>query len=341
MFFSRKSLVPIGLLSAFVLFNACKKDLSSLDQPDVSTPPTAATEPTGRVCGAEEALHMQLAADPSLRERMLQIERFTQRTIAMRAGTTSGGTTTTTAMPATVTIPVVVNVLYNTAAENISDAQIQSQIDVLNEDFNRTNADAANTPSMFQSQAASIGIKFTLNAIVRKSTTTTSWTNNNAMKSTKTGGIAPTNPTTMLNIWVCNLGGGMLGYAQYPGGSSTTDGVVILYSAFGRTGTLMSRYNKGRTATHEVGHWMNLRHIWGDAACGDDLVADTPQQDGASAGMPAFPSYSTCAGNPAEMTMDYMDYTDDAGLNMFTVGQKDRARACFASGGPRYAYYVK
>jgi hypothetical protein len=331
--YPRKNFLAAGLVgSAFILLLSCKKDIA---------PETVITAPAEellqRSCGAEEALQKQLAADPSLRERMAQIEKFTQRVIAMRGGTT----TTTTAMPATVTIPVVVNVVYNTAAQNISDAQIQSQIAVLNEDFNRLNADTAKTPALFKPAAANVGIKFSLHSIVRKSSTVVSWTNNNAVKSVASGGLAPTNATSMLNIWVCNLSGGLLGYAQYPGGSASTDGVVMHFAAFGRTGTLMTRYNLGRTATHEVGHWMNLRHIWGDASCGDDLVGDTPQHNAANTGLPTYPHYSTCTGTPVEMTMDYMDYTDDAGMNMFSSGQRNRMRACFASGGPRYNYYIK
>lgn len=296
---------------------------------------------TKRSCGAEEALALQLAADPNLRERMVEVETFTQRYIALRSRTTGGTTTTSTTLPATITIPVVVNVVYNNAAQNISDAQIQSQIAVLNEDYNRQNADAAKTPAEFGTVAANVGIKFTLQSIVRKSSTVVSWTSDNKVKSAKTGGLSPTNATSALNIWVCNLSGGMLGYAQYPGGASATDGVVMHYAAFGRTGTLMARYNLGRTATHEVGHWMNLKHIWGDAACGSDLVGDTPSHNAANSGLPTYPHYSTCTGSPTEMTMNYMDYTDDAGMNMFSSGQSDRIRACFASGGPRYAYYLK
>lgn len=337
-FFFRKSLLLACAGTAVFLFNACKKEVADIATTDAE--PTAAA---ARYCATQETFEMQLAEDPTLKDKMAQIETFTKRVIAQRTtgGSTGGTTGGTTGLPATITIPVVVNVVYNTTAQNISDGQIQSQITALNEDFQRLNADAANTPSEFAAKAANLGIKFTLHTIVRKSSTITSWTTDNKVKNTRSGGISPTNATSMLNIWVCNLSGGLLGYAQYPGGSSATDGVVIQYNAFGRAGTLMPRYNLGRTATHEVGHWMNLRHIWGDATCGDDLVGDTPQHNAYNVGLPAYPHYSTCAGTPVEMTMDYMDYTDDAGMNMFSVGQSERARACFASGGPRYAYYIK
>ena len=158
------------------------------------------------------------------------------------------------------------------------------------------------------------------------------------MKKTTKGGLNPTNPKTRLNLWVCNLANGILGYAQFPGGSSATDGVVIDDNAFGSTGTVVAPYHLGRTATHEVGHWLNLRHIWGDATCGNDLVTDTPNHNAANFGCPGYPHYSTCTGTPVEMTMNYMDYTDDACMYMFSAGQKTRLKATFAVGGPRNTF---
>ena len=157
---------------------------------------------------------------------------------------------------------------------------------------------------------------------------------------TASKGIAPTTPTTVLNMWSCNMGGGILGYAQFPGGASATDGVVIDNNAFGTTVTATAPFNLGRTATHEVGHWMNLRHIWGDATCGSDLVSDTPTHNTANYGIPAYPHYSTCTGTPVEMTMNYMDYTDDAGMYMFSNGQKSRMAALFVSGGARASFGI-
>ncbi|CAM2986260.1 zinc metalloprotease [Flavobacterium frigoris] len=296
------------------------------DQTESGTPATNAIAHRG--CASQEVLAAQLAADPTLAIRMNQIEAFTQK--AMLTGRLVNGK---------VEIPVVVNVLYKTAAENISDAQIQSQIDVLNEDFTGTNADFGSVPALFSGVKANVGITFVLQNIVRKSTRTTSFSTNDAMK-TANKGIAPTSPTTVLNMWSCNLGGGILGYAQFPGGSSATDGVVIDNNAFGRTGTVSGVYNLGRTATHEVGHWMNLRHIWGDATCGSDLVSDTPTHDTANYGVPAYPHYSTCTGTPVEMTMNYMDYTDDRGMYMFTNGQKARMDAIFVSGGARAGFGI-
>lgn len=244
-----------------------------------------------------------------------------------------------------VNIPVVVHVLYNTTSQNITDAQIKSQIDVLNEDFRKLNADRTKVPSAFLGLASDIEVTFclaskspagtTTTGIIRKSTTKTSFLSDDAMKYTSQGGSDAWNTSQYLNLWVCNLGDGLLGYAQFPGGPAATDGVVVLYSAFGRTGTLSAPYNKGRTATHEVGHWLNLRHIWGDAACGSDLVTDTPTQQTSNGGCPAFP-HTTCSnGSNGDMFMNYMDYTDDACMYMFSTGQKTRMRALFATGGAR------
>ncbi len=306
--------------TALLMLISCQNEVTE------TTPETSAVSQRG--CASQEVLAAQMKADPTLALRMSKIEAFTEN--AMLTGRLVNGK---------VEIPVVVNVLYRTAAENISLAQIQSQIDVLNEDFNATNADFGSVPALFSGVKANVGITFVLQNVVRKSTKTTSWSTNDAMKG-GTKGIAPTTPTTVLNMWSCNMGGGILGYAQFPGGSSATDGVVIDNNAFGRTGTVSGVYNLGRTATHEVGHWMNLRHIWGDASCGSDMVSDTPTHDTANYGVPAYPHYSTCTGTPVEMTMNYMDYTDDRGMYMFTNGQKSRMDALFVTGGARSGFGI-
>ena len=282
-----------------------------------------------RGCASQEVLQAQMKADPTLALRMNKIEAFTEK--AMLSGRLVNGK---------IEIPVVVNVLYKTAAENISLAQIQSQIDVLNEDFNAANADFISTPALFSGVAANVEISFVLETVNRKSTTKTSWGTRDAMKKTKQGGLDPTSPTTKLNMWACTIGGGILGYAQFPGGSTTTDGIVVDSKYFGLSGTGAYPYNLGRTATHAVGHWMNLRHIWGDATCGSDLVSDTPTHDTANYGVPAYPHYSTCTGTPVEMTMNYMDYTDDRGMYMFSNGQKSRMASIFVSGGARAGFGI-
>lgn len=308
--------------TAFLMLFSCQND-----QTESTALATNAT--ARRSCASQDVLAAQMKADPTLALRMNEIEAFTQK--AMLSARLVNGK---------VQIPVVVNVLYRTTAENISLTQIQSQIDVLNKDFNAANSDFNNVPSLFSGVKANVGISFVLDQVIRKSTTNTSWGTTDAMKKTTYGGLAPTSPTTKLNLWVCTIGGGILGYAQFPGGSSSTDGVAIDSKYIGTSGTATYPYNLGRTATHEIGHWMNLRHIWGDANCGSDLVSDTPTHNDANYGVPAYPHYSTCSGTPVEMTMNYMDYTDDRGMYMFSNGQKSRMAALFVSGGSRASFGI-
>jgi hypothetical protein len=307
---------------AFMMLFSCQND-----QADSVVLPAAAAAMRG--CASQDVLNEQLKADPTLVLRMNQIEAFTQK--AMLTNRLVNGK---------VVIPVVVNVLYRTSAENISDLQIQSQIDVLNKDYTATNSDFNSVPSEFAGVAANVGITFELVQIIRKSTTKTSWGTRDVMKNAKRGGIDPTSPTSTLNMWACTIGGGILGYAQFPGGSSATDGVVIDSNYFGLSSAASYPYNLGRTASHEVGHWMNLRHIWGDASCGNDLVSDTPVHKTSNFGVPTYPYASTCLPAHNEMTMNYMDYTDDRGMYMFTEGQKSRMSALFVSGGERSGFGI-
>ncbi|MCB0562280.1 MAG: hypothetical protein KDD09_25175, partial [Phaeodactylibacter sp.] len=252
-----------------------------------------------------------------------------------------------------ITIPVVFHIVYDNPSENITDAQVLSQITVLNEDFRRNNADAANTPSDFLSVAADVEIEFCLatvdpngiatNGITRTATATaTPYATRDNVKFTSLGGKDAWPTGDYLNIWVCELGGGTLGYAQFPGGPAATDGVVIDYRYVGSGPPATPPYNLGRTATHEVGHWLNMIHIWGDGDCSvDDLVSDTP--------LAAAPNYngSPCtydgalnscdegAGDLPDMFQNYMDYSDDACMNLFTQGQTTRMRALFDVGGFR------
>lgn len=291
-----------------------------------------------RHCAAEEVLHQQLLNDPALRSRLEEIERHTQEF-------QSNGVQERVV----VTIPVVVNVVWNTTAENISAAAIASQIQVLNDDFRRLNADAASTPAAFQGIAADCEVNFCMatrdpsgnatDGIRRQNTTVTSFSTNDAVKFTSQGGLDAWPRDQYLNLWVCDLGGGLLGYAQFPGGAAATDGVVCDYAYFGTVGA-SAPFDKGRTATHEVGHWLNLYHIWGDdgtSCSGSDLVADTPNQADENYGCPTFPTVSCTNGPNGDMFMNYMDYTDDACMNLFTAGQKARMQALFSTGGARVA----
>ncbi len=323
------------IAAGFLIITGCNK---SSTKEDAALDNEEEITGTQRKCAADEVLQEQLKNDPALKQRMDAIEEFTRQVERNPSAYRLVG--------GIIEIPVVVNVLYKTTVQNISLAQIQSQITVLNADFVASNTDYNNTPSGFQSvRSGNTGIRFvidnTTTDIVRKKTNKTSWQLNDAMKKTSQGGIDPTSPTTKLNIWVCNLTGGYLGYAQFPGDAAATDGVVIDNNAFGTTGSATAPFDKGRTATHEVGHWMNLRHIWGDdgtACTGSDLVTDTPNQSNENYGCPSFPQISCSNGSNGDMFMNYMDYTDDACMFMFSAGQKTRMLAVFAVGGPRNSF---
>lgn len=321
-----KKMLGLAALSSLLLF-ACKKT----DRVLTDSEQLAELSQAGRQCASFEVLQQQLKEDPSLQKRMDEIEAFTNRIL-------QSSDLNTVLSDGTLELPVHVNVIYRTSGENVSNAQIQSQIDVLNEDFGATNADY-NTPNVYQSvRSGDIKIRFvwTTSKVTRRATNKVSWQTNNDMKRTAKGGIDPTSPSNTLNIWVCNLANSILGYAQFPGGSSSTDGVVIDNNAFGRGSySLFTNFNKGRTATHEVGHYFGLRHIWGDATCGNDQVNDTPPHNTANYGCPASNHTSTCSGTPVEMTMNYMDYTDDRCMYMFTQLQKSRMQTTYAVGGSR------
>ena len=251
------------------------------------------------------------------------------------------------------TIPVVVHIVYNNAAQNIDDEFVFSQIDVLNADYRRLNDDADETPAAFEGLAADAQIEFCLaqqdpdgvlsTGITRTETDIASWSlfasptadnYSDNVKDTEKGGEDAWPRTDYLNIWVCNITGGILGYATPPGGPSAKDGVVIGYKYFG-DGSPGGVYNKGRTATHEVGHWLGLNHTWGDddfagePQCGgSDGVDDTPNQEDATYGAPSFPKLDDCSPvAPGIMFMNYMDYVDDGSMNMFTNDQADEMRA--------------
>ena len=294
-------------------------------------------------CSSNEVLQAQLAADPTLKLRMDQIESFSynfiQNSTTQRIASGSSSSVT-----GAVSIPVVFHVLYNAAAENISDAVLQKQLSALNADFSGSNSDISTLPAAFAAiKSGNTGIQFCLaqrdpngnatTGIVRKSTTVTAFTSDDKVKFPSAGGDTAWDATKYLNIWICNLSNGLLGYAQFPGGVASTDGVVILYSSL--PGGTSSPYNQGRTMTHEIGHWLNLRHIWGDASCGDDLVSDTPTQQSSNFGCPTFPHITCSNGSNGDLYMNYMDYTDDACMYMFSAGQSSRMNALFATGGAR------
>jgi hypothetical protein len=242
-------------------------------------------------------------------------------------------------------IQVVVHVVYRTEAEKIDEAQVKSQIVVLNRDYRAANPDRTKAPAVFKGLVADAMIEFALatkdpqgkptNGITLTQTKKTAFGDDNSVKSDKKGGKTPWPTDRYLNIWVCTLAGGLLGYAQFPGGPSKTDGVVILNTASGTSGIVKPPFNLGRTTTHEVGHFLNLRHIWGDTedCSGSDFVDDTPNAESPNFGKPKFP-HVTCSNGPnGDMFMNYMDYVDDDSMFMFTLGQVVRMHTTLD--GPR------
>jgi len=299
--------------------------------------------PQGRACGTMQHLAEMEASDPGFGARMNQIDKQVETII-------SNGTFRNTGNQ--ITIPVVFHILYANSAQNISNARINAQMAVLNSDYSSQNPDITGTPSVFAGVVppgpTGTGIQFclaqrdpngnTTDGILRIPTTVTSFPmTGDPAKFTAQGGDNAWPRDQYLNIWVCNLGNQLLGYAQFPGQSASTDGVVLLYSCVGgptSPGTIQS-YNLGRSATHEIGHWLNLRHIWGDQTCGNDQVADTPTQQTYNFNCPNFPHVTSCTGNApnGDMFMNYMDYVDDDCMIMFTQGQSTRMNACLS--GPR------
>jgi hypothetical protein len=298
------------------------------------------TTPQRRQCGTMEVHQRLLEQYPSYRQNLVDIERVVARRMISGMAARSGAPTT---------IPVVVHVVHNAAVENISDAQITSQIAVLNKDYRATNPDRSKVPTVWRGLVTDVNVQFALaskdpagnptTGITRTHTTRTSFSDDNGVKSAASGGADPWPTDRYLNIWVCTFertaSGQLLGYAQFPGGPPKTDGVVILNTAFGTKGTAAAPFNGGRTATHEIGHWLNLHHIWGDTShCeGTDFVDDTPNQQQPNFGKPHFP-HVTCGNGPnGDMFMNYMDYVDDDSMVMFSAGQVARMTATLD--GPR------
>jgi hypothetical protein len=249
----------------------------------------------------------------------------------------------------TIVIPVVVHIIYNNSYENISEEQVKSQLDAINADFSRTNADFSKVPSVFSKLSGNVNIRFELaktdpngratSGIIRKKSSRMMWSDDDKIKMAAFGGDEPWDAKSYLNVWVCNTVPGLTGYATVPGSDPNKDGVVVRYDAFGTIGKVSVPYHKGRTLTHEVGHWLGLQHLWGDKQCGDDGIQDTPKQRSGNSGDPVFPKLTACNATPeGEMFMNFMDFTNDASMGLFTEGQKNVMRAQFGSNGNRNTF---
>src|SRR6266446_3599739 len=284
-----------------------------------------------RICGAMQVHNRLLEQYPEFRNRLGRLEHRTRERLSLPAAFR--------AAPQIITIPVVVHVVYRTAQQNIAKAQIDSQIAALNRDYSAANPDRNAVPAAWAGLVTNTNVQFALatrdpaghptDGVTRTHTQHASFDTLDAVKSNARGGANAWPRDRYLNLWVCNLSGGVLGYAQFPGGPAATDGVVITYTAFGTSGTAAAPFNMGRTATHEIGHWLNLRHIWGDTedCTGNDFVDDTPNAQHPNFDRPTFPHVSCGNGPNGDMFMNYMDYVDDAAMVMFTAGQVVRMHA--------------
>jgi PKD repeat protein len=325
-------------LRLFILFGAIV--ISSL----VRAQNTPAPEPCATM-DEDSKSRMRFPQRGSLDE----FETFVRKKVAELRDREASGRTQATI----VSIPIIVHVVHDGEAvgsgTNISAAQVAAQIEVLNEDFRRKD----NTPGFNSNPVgADIEIEFCLSPVDEDGNTMAEpgidrydgnqpdWTRDEIENKLKPTTIW--NPNLFYNIWTVKFDAAdanLIGYAQFPdqsglpglqekGGPASTDGVVIRYQSFGSVdkGTfpvMQAPYNKGRTLTHETGHWLGLRHIWGDGNCAEDFVGDTPTQAGPSSGCPL--GRQSCG--TTNMVQNYMDYSDDACMNIFTQGQKNRMRA--------------
>ncbi|TCK67958.1 pregnancy-associated plasma protein-A [Winogradskyella wandonensis] len=348
----------LGLAAMALLFTGCNDDSNNLEQEqskvdmsdfylytDATDNGSTSRVANGKTCASMEVLNRQLNENPGLYQRMYDIELNSRQFMANarpKGGNGGGpgggggsGDGDVDVLPVSdnlgvINIPVNV-IIVAPNSSSVSSQQVNSQIATLNADFRNTNVNQLPSGTTFANDATDAGFSFTLANVTRFDDSRTSWGTNNAVKS-----AYPSDPATRdthLTMWVCPIGGGILGYAQFPGGNASTDGVVVDPAYFGNTS---GPFGLGRTMTHEVGHWLNLRHIWGDGRCRqDDFVADTPSSDGPNYGCPSYPTVNC---KSADMTMNYMDYVNDACMYMFTDGQRNRMRAIFAPGGPRASY---
>ena len=293
-----------------------------MSEPSTHVPlnPEATDEmPARRSCGAMAIHQALLKSDPSYRARQGVLEAATQVRLAQpNAAVRAAGP---------VTIPVVVHVVYHTPAQNISDAQVLSQIAALNRDFRARNTDKKKVSDVWKGLVSDTHIQFALatqdpqgnavNGITRTKTAKTTFLPDESVKFSLQGGHDAWPAGNYLNLWVCSLDACLRGYAQFPGGHAETDGVVIHHGAFGTKGTAKAPFHLGHTTTHEVGHWLNLRHPWGDAQ--DDT--------GPNYRKPVSPEVVCSDASCGDRFMNYMGCVNDESMLMFTPGQVARMLA--------------
>lgn len=281
-------------------------------------------------CVQKEHTTQQVAINPVLSGQLSRIEQFTSSTVQQLS--------TNRLEAGVIQIPVVIHNLYHTLSEKVSDEQVAQQLETLNQCFRRQNADSVKTPAVFKSLAADCEIEFKLatsdpkkrftTGITRTYTPIKEWMMDDKVKFSAEMGVDAWDTKSYLNIWVCNMKQ-FAGYSSVLGDDEKIDGIVIGLAAFGEG---------EKTLVHEAGHWLGLKHLWGDDYCGDDGVDDTPKQASYTVGCPSTIRI-TCGNGPVgDMYTNYMDFTNDACMNLFSKGQKERMRASFASGGVRNSF---
>jgi hypothetical protein len=296
-------------------------------------------------CKSHDVFMRQMNVDPEFRRNQQQLEEETK--IFMDNKSVSRPSSTTPYI-----IPVVFHIIYTTSAGNISDAQVMDQIAILNKEYPRQQADTVLTPAAFKPLAAGFNVEFRLATIDPNGHCTNginriyNTLSNCSFNDDDVKALSYWPSTSYLNIWVVEsmhyansmscVGGA---YATFPGGAANLDGINIRGDLISNIGTATTNSGwgnfKGRYLVHELGHWFNLRHIWGDATCGNDMVNDTPPAVTNNSGCPTFPHnpFNSCAGSgpDGEMYSNYMDYSNGPCLNIFTAGQVARMTACINS----------
>ena len=310
----------LGLATLAMIAMSCQDDSNEVNLP--SDEIIESNQKGEKQCFTMDKLEENLANDPTLAGKMAAIEEQTKSIIEQgNFKRLENGK---------IIIPIVFHVIYRTASENVPLSVLEAQVDALNDDFNLRNPNRGAMPAEFAPVEANVSIDFEIEDVIRvENKKKRQWRPDDSMKFSSSGGSDVVNPQEFLNVWVVNYmpyrGGQILGYAQFPGGNLATDGVVMSDGFVGAD---------QRTLTHEVGHYLNLRHIWGDGGCSaDDFVADTPlSSQNYSNQCPPYPTAS-CGSN--DMTMNFMSYVRDECMYMFSNGQKARMEAVFAPGAFR------
>lgn len=337
----KNQLVKLGLLCALLPIVSCEKQQ---EEDRIEDSVSLERSANLRACATHTTLIKMLEENPSIKAEAKRLEKMTQKFISEKSLRSAKEE------EEEITIPVIVHVVYYDESENIKWRQVKSQIDALNRDFNMENEDIKDVPGFYKKRVADVGIRFELKRITRTKTDVEEFVD---VKSTprddkfdiaikEYGGKNSTDTSKYLNIWVGKFGGGFGGFALTPAARirlPKLDGIYVDYRDFGTTDVAAEYGSLGRTAVHEVGHWLNLLHLGGlGGDCRtDDGVSDTPRQSpDTHFGNPTYPETVTC--NTPDMVMNFMQGLFDNLKIMFTEGQKDRMRATFEPGGPRASF---